>query len=102
MSIAEQLDQLRQEYKTASPERREELKRQAELLKAGACSQCHERERPPEEAEHFPFCSDACHKAWADANDHGSRIAGKRPTIRELQRRLLERAREAHLKGATR
>ncbi len=99
MTIAEQLDQLRQEYRTASPGRREAIKQEAERLKAKArCYRCEEQPRLPEEDAHFPFCSQACHEAWAQENDHVSRPESKRPTIAEIRRRLLELAKEAHLK----
>jgi len=98
MTIAEQLDQLRQEYRTASPQRREAIKQEAYRLKARACCQCHGRDRLPMEDAYFPFCSQACHEAWAQENDHGSRPESKRPTIAEVRRRLLEMAKEAHLK----
>jgi endogenous inhibitor of DNA gyrase (YacG/DUF329 family) len=99
---AEQLERLRQEYRqTTDPEERERITRQARLLKAMRCYQCETEPQLSQDDPDFPFCSKACHGRWAEENDHQGQSAGKRPTIRQMRERLLELAKEEHVKGAT-
>ena len=92
MSIKQQLQALREEYKNASKERQKEILDEAKKLKENLCYECGDRKyKDPIN----PFCSPECHKKWGDKNYLvGTRDGKKKPTIEQMQKRLLEMAKE--------
>ncbi len=93
--IKEELQALRDEYKTASNERRKAIKEEAEKLKNKACYECHENDRLPETDDHFPYCSKECHEAWSKENYIDKRPKGVRQLpINEIQKKLKQMGKE--------
>lgn len=98
ITIKQQLQELRTEYKTADNARRKEIKQEGDKLKAQCCYECQEVERLPETDDHFPYCSKECHEKWADKNyvDKRERQTRQLP-VHEIQKRLKEMAKESHM-----
>lgn len=97
-----QLQTLREEYKTASNERKKEIIVEAEKIKSKLCHECKENDRLPENDDHFPYCSKECHEAWANKNyGPGTREGKRRPTVDEMRMRLKEMAKQSYIKEKT-
>lgn len=64
-TIDQQIEQLREAYRTANDDRRAEITQIARELNSRRCYQCREY---PHTEEHLPFCSQECHEAWSGDN----------------------------------
>lgn len=94
------IDQLRTEYKTATEDRRRAIVETVNKIKDnGLCYECKLDPKDPE-SDHFPFCSPICHERFAD-REYKNSPTRRQPTIQDLQRRLLEMAKQKHVEGVT-
>lgn len=99
--IHDKIDTFREEYKTASEERRKKI---LELVKdlykqlpqiPENCINCNMRKALPPEDEHGRFCSEPCHTEWADRT-YGMKSMPGRKSVFQMQQRLAEMAKEKH------
>lgn len=91
MKTEEKLQALRNEWRTASKERRLEIEDQAAKLKSWNCYIC---QKPiAEENPHFPFCSAPCHEVYKRDNPK-PKIEGKPQSMEELKKRIEMRRQE--------
>lgn len=89
----QRLRELREEYKTADPARRQALEEEAALLKAPTCYYKTEEYSCPikvlESNPEFPFCSKKHHEAWSDVH-----LPKKPSTLEQARARALQIAEE--------
>jgi len=84
-TLKERLDELREEYKTASPKEREAICEEAWRLQGSVCRQCGKGIKPD---TGFYFCSTECQNAyWGPAIEKKTSN-----TIKEVQLKCLEYA----------
>lgn len=106
--IRQKIDSLREEYYTASDERKKAIHKEAKALhrnlphRPGYCHECNMKKALPQEDPEWPFCSKVCHDEYA-AREYPveGKKKGERKTIEQMKRGLLKMAKEEHLKKIT-
>jgi len=85
MNKEEQLQQLREEYKTASPNRRTDILKEVKAISI-ECYQC--KKATTDDNPEFPFCSSICHDSWSMTQPQYQR---SRKTANLTSRELVEK-----------
>lgn len=100
--LDKQIEYLRGEWKNATPERQNQIKKEADELKKTKernfgcyeCDECVLKVTLP-----FAFCSEECHEAWYKKSYAGIKKEKKSWSVEEMIQKLKEFAQDEHKKG---
>ncbi|SRR5258705_8110089 len=100
--ILNKIASLREEYKAADQDKRKDILKEVKALCQQLpqipenCINCNMRKALPAQQEHGRLCGEECHKEWADRT-YGVKGLGKRRSLEEVKRDLLNKAKEKYL-----